>query len=235
LTHSDQDVDIVIKLNGAMDFGLRAAVFELVGSLMASRLGIECPQPYLVRLSPEFVNAVALHEPEKANSLRQSIGWNFGSRMLKDSAIWAVDAPVTSAMSSDALKIYSFDGLIQNPDRTQKNPNLLTSGEKLVVIDHECAFSFLNVIGAAGEPWTLGNGDFMERHALRYGLSSRTLDWADCRSAVQRLTPAFFDALRGDLPPEWNGDADVAKIKDHIAFVVDHIEDFEIELQRRMT
>jgi hypothetical protein len=99
LTHGDEDVDVVVKLNGSMDFGVRAAIFELVGSLMASKLGIECPLPYLVWLSPEFIDAVSSREPTKADRLKNSTGWNFGSEMLKDAAIWAGCA----ATFSDAL------------------------------------------------------------------------------------------------------------------------------------
>jgi hypothetical protein len=74
VTHDDEDVDVVVKLNGGMDFGTRGAVFELVGSLIASKLKIECPRPFLVWLSPEFLDGAAVREPTKAPLLRNSIG-----------------------------------------------------------------------------------------------------------------------------------------------------------------
>jgi hypothetical protein len=110
VTHDDEDVDVVVKLNGGMDFGVRGAFFELVGSLMASKLKIECPRTFLVWLSPEFIDAAATREPTKAHSLRNSGGWNFGSEMLKDATIWLDDAPIPSIMLADALNIFSFDG-----------------------------------------------------------------------------------------------------------------------------
>jgi hypothetical protein len=230
----DEDVDVVVKLNGAMDFASRSAVFELVGSLMASKLGIECPRPYLVWLSPEFISAVASHEPAKEQHLAKSIGWNFGSEMLKDSAILAGGAAIPPTMLKEALKIFSFDGLIQNVDRRYDNPNLMTRGDKLCVIDHECAFSFLSSIIPSDEPWTMGAGDYMERHALRHCLKGNNLDWLECRNGLRLLTKKFFDDVQDALPVEWNGGQDLFAIENHVTIVLNHIEAFEAELQRRI-
>jgi hypothetical protein len=83
VTKEDTDVDVVVKLNGAMELGKRAATFELVGSMMASKMGIECPRPYLVWLGPEFIDAVIQRAPSKEQHLRDSQGWNFGSPRSK--------------------------------------------------------------------------------------------------------------------------------------------------------
>ena len=232
--HGNEDVDVVVKLNGSMDFGTRGAVFELVGSLMANKLGIECPRPFLVRLSQEFIDAVCLREPMKAEPLRKSIGWNFGSEMLKDAAIWAEDAPIPLAMVSDALKIFSFDGLTQNADRCHGNPNLMIRGDKLTVIDHECAFSFLSSILPSSKPWAMGAGDYMERHALGRRLKGANLDWLACRESLSHLTAEFFDAISEATPSEWDGEKVIAAIKQHVLTVVEHADLFEGELQRRI-
>lgn len=233
-THDDKDVDIVVKLNGGMDFGTRGAVFELVGSLMASQLGIECPRPLLVWLSPEFLSVTAARVPTKAHLLEKSTGWNFGSEMLKDAAIWLETAPISPGMLADALKIFSFDGLTQNADRCNGNPNLMTRGDKLCVIDHECAFSFLSSILPSSKPWTMGAGDYMERHALRVGLRESNVDWSTLHDNLNGLTSDFFDSIGDILPTEWNGTGDLVTIKQHVLSVVEHFESFETELQRRI-
>lgn len=46
-----------------------------------------------------------------------------------------------------AAAIFAFDLLIQNPDRHTVNPNLWTRSDRLVVYEHEQAFSFLHVLG----------------------------------------------------------------------------------------
>lgn len=234
LTHGDEDVDVVVKLNGSMDFGSRGAVFELVASLMATKLKIECPTPYLVWLSPAFVEAVALSRPESATKLRKSVGWNFGSRMLRDSMIWPAGAPIPTTMLPDALKIFAFDGLTQNPDRRHDNPNLMTRGDSLYVIDHECAFSFLTSLLPSNEPWTLGTGDYMERHALRSGLRGRPLDWNDCLRDLASLNGELFESIREALPEEWNGTKDLRMIEEHVTKVINQVGLFEFELQRRI-
>ena len=43
--HGNEDVDVVVKLNGSMEFGARGAVFELVGSLMAIRSELNARAP----------------------------------------------------------------------------------------------------------------------------------------------------------------------------------------------
>jgi len=234
LTHGNEDVDVVVKLNGAMDLGARSAAFELIGSLIATRLGIDCPRSYLVWLSSELMQAVSAYEPSRSVQLSNSVGWNFGSEMLKDAIIWAKAAPIAASMQTEALAIFSFDGLIQNVDRQANNPNLLVRGDRLTVIDHECAFSFLTAIIRSSKPWNMGHGDYMERHALAHALRGEKLDWRGCMNAISCLTGEFFDSVNDALPPEWNAVQDLAIIKQHITTVLDHTEAFEVELQRRI-
>jgi hypothetical protein len=234
VTQSNADVDTVVKLNGSMDGGTRSAVFELVGSLMADRLGIATPSPFLVSLSREFIDAVAAHEPADAQRLGKSVGCNFGSKMMKDAVIWPEDAPIPKTMLTDAVKIFMLDGLTQNADRRRGNPNLMTEGDKLVVFDHECAFSFLDSFLPSSEPWTMGAGDYMERHALCKGLKGTVLDWAACRESLQGYTDAFFDSVRQSIPDEWHGLQYIEAIQRHVKIVVQHSDLFEIELQRRI-
>jgi hypothetical protein len=137
-------------------------------------------------------------------------------------------------MRSDALKIFSFDGLTQNADRCHNNPNLMIRGDKLTVIDHECAFSFLSSVLPSSRPWTMGAGDYMERHALGRGLKGVDLDWPGCRQSFSHLTSDFFDSVRDVSPLEWNGAQDIEAIKQHVLAVIEHTDLFEAELQRRI-
>jgi hypothetical protein len=93
-----EDVDVVVKLNGGMDLGRRSATFELVASLIARELGLECPDPLIVRLSPEFVASVANREPSKAETLSRSLGLNFGSKLLREAVIWPEGARIPPVM-----------------------------------------------------------------------------------------------------------------------------------------
>jgi hypothetical protein len=228
------DFDVVIKLNGALDFKTRGAVFELAASMMASTLGIDCPRPFLVSLSSEFVELVASKEPTRAPALRQSAGLNFGSEHFRDAAIWADGEPLGGSMVFDALQIFCFDGLIQNPDRSEGNPNLFTRGETLTAIDHEMAFSFIGSVLRSSSPWEMDGGDYMERHALRRSLRGKVLDWPAWRKALNKLDERFFDDLEECVPRAWNGTSDIAAIKEHVFKVRAHTDQFELALQRRL-
>jgi len=228
------DIDVVVKLNGAMDFGVRGAVFELTASMMASRMGIDCPRPFIVRFEPDFVNVVANQYPEKKPVLQRSLGLNFGTEMMKGIVIFGEAMKVTLASVSDALKIFVFDGLTQNPDRSAANPNLYVRGDKLTVIDHECAFSFLTAILKPSKAWTVGPSDFMERHTLKYSLRSGDVDWTECWNALRTLDASFFEEVRDSIPTEWNGAEDVNAIEAHVTAVVSHAAEFEEELRGKL-
>lgn len=76
------------------------------------------------------------------------------------------DAVLIAEMSTlhpiDALRIFLFDVVVQNRDRLTYNPNVLTTREGLVPIDHEQAFDFC---------WDGGRPDSIE-----YLLSSTAID-----------------------------------------------------------
>jgi hypothetical protein len=154
--------------------------------------------------------------------------------MMRDAIIWPDNGPLQSGMIQEALTIFSFDGLTQNVDRRHDNPNLMTREDKLCVIDHECAFSFISAIVPTNTPWDLGPGDYMERHPLRHALKGQALDWSSCRQRLEIMTPAFFDEIEGEFPDEWSRVLDMPAIRQHVASVLEHVDLFQAELRRRI-
>ena len=177
---------------------------------------------------------VAHLHPQKATALRASIGVNFGTELMKSMIILGSSAQLPESSICDALKIFAFDGLIQNPDRSAANPNMYRRSGKLIVIDHECAFSFLTAILKPLKAWQLGPSDFMDRHALRYQLASADLDWATCWEAFRTLNKPFFQEVRDSLPAEWHGEEDVNAIEAHVLRVLEHTAEFEEELRGKI-
>jgi hypothetical protein len=80
----------------------------------------------------------------------------------------------------------------------------------------------------------MGAGDYKERHALRLNLKEANLNWAECMGCIGRLSGDFFDSVADALPSEWNGEQDIAAIKQHVLAVVGNAVSFETELQRRI-
>jgi hypothetical protein len=148
---------------------------------------------------------------------------------------WAQDMGVTSSMQADASRVFAFDALTQNPDRTADNPNLFVQGDLLAVIDHEAAFSFLTAILKPSKAWGLGTGDFMERHALNYALRKGGVSWDAAWEAVQKVDGACFDEIRECIPQEWNTNDDIGQIEQHVEAVLAHRIEFETELRGKIS
>jgi hypothetical protein len=110
----------------------------------------------------------------------------------------------------------------------------MTHGDKLTVIDHECAFSFLSSFIPSSRPWTLGAGNYMEQHALCRGLKAISLNWTSCRDTLAQLTGDFFDSVDEALPHEWNGGQDLIAIRRHVETVLQNVDLFQAELLRRI-
>ena len=55
---------------------------------------------------------------------------------------WLATDAIHPDCLQQALAIFTFDALLDNPDRRGANPNLLVKGTDLRIIDHELAFSF---------------------------------------------------------------------------------------------
>jgi hypothetical protein len=236
ITGIDGDIptDYVVKLNGGMDLGSKGAVFEVTASILASELGISRPSPAIIFLSEDFIEIVAGIVPDKRAILQRSIGWNFGTELMKDIATWPVDAKIPASMIDMAADIFAFDALIQNPDRMFNNPNLVTQGDTIRIFDHECAFSFWNSIPRSSRAWDLSHGDYLEKHALRAGLRQANVNWSNVIGKIGSLTPSIFVQIRQSLPQDWNADI-LDEIEAHVMSVTSHLAEFELEIRRRIT
>ena len=137
--------EFVVKLRANQSTGDGAAMFELVGSLLAQQLGIRVPRPAVVDISPDLAPGIVQHDVR--TSVENSAGLNFGSKFLNGGYFaWQPRRKIPINMLGQAFETFAFDALIENPDRSNDNPNILENGEHMVLLDHELAFSFLRVI-----------------------------------------------------------------------------------------
>ena len=103
--------EYVIKLRGSIENGNAGLLFELIGNLLASKLGITVPNPSIIEIQDEFVKSVSNLEVSK--SLKNSIGKNFGSKNLKEVyATWLIDKSIQESIKQAATDIFVFDALI---------------------------------------------------------------------------------------------------------------------------
>jgi hypothetical protein len=132
---ADADGDrhnVVLKLLNPMTPDRRpwnlCLVRDLVGSILARRLGLLVPNYALVQVGDAFAASAARHDAGRRISA--NIGMNFGSVRVdsvleegcNEAEFW--EGPM------------SFDALSFNADRLPSNPNVLWTGKALYLIDH---------------------------------------------------------------------------------------------------
>jgi hypothetical protein len=123
----------VAKFRGAGQ-GAGALVAELIAGGLALALDLPLPEPALIEVAPEF--GLGEPDPEIRHLLRASHGTNIGLRYLDGAFNYDGYAASDLIDPELAAEIVWFDGLITNPDRTHRNPNLLVWERRPWLIDH---------------------------------------------------------------------------------------------------
>jgi hypothetical protein len=162
-------------------------------------------QPYRVRISQEFAQTVP--DAELRAFVEQSEGLNFGcAKWGPGYTIWLRDQPLPKAMKRTAMEILAFDGLVQNPDRKDRNPNCVFLGDEFLLYDHETAFSNFFLLFAK-PPWEPGGVDFLKDHIFRQTLRGEALELDRIQGALEALDAGRFQEYVQNVPAEWDGEA----------------------------
>jgi hypothetical protein len=194
LVEADNLGTYVMKFRGAGQ-GPKALVAEIIGGELARRLGLRTPEIVLGYLDPRIASSEP--DPEIQDLLRASSGLNVGLDFLPgsagfDTAGWAVDPDFAS-------QVLWFDALIQNVDRTWRNPNLLVWHGDIWLIDHNAALYFHHNWPAARPLAPFDARD----HVLR---PAATRLAAAHEALAPRITGELLDEVTALVPGEWLGD-----------------------------
>lgn len=194
LVEADNLGTYVLKFRGAGQ-GPKALVAEIIGGELARRLGLRTPELVLAFLDPRI--AAAEPDPEIQGLLRASEGQNLGVDFLPgsagfDPAGWPVDAEFASG-------VLWFDALIQNVDRTWRNPNLLVWHRSVWLIDHGSALYFQHNWATARPLAPFDARD----HVLRRAATQLA---AAHEALAPQITAALLDEVLAMVPAEWFGD-----------------------------
>jgi hypothetical protein len=196
------EVEVVVKWRAAMELKASGLICELMAALVADDFDLPVPKPYVVDVEQGFHNVIAT--PEVSKLAQNSVGLNFGSRRLPPGfATWAKDKPIPVLLRPTAAEIFAFDVLIQNADRRQVNPNLLTNGEEIYLCDHEQAFSFLAGVIGWQTPWTGQGTEFLRNHVFFQQLKGVAHNLDRLRGALGALTDARLGEYLEAVPNEW--------------------------------
>jgi hypothetical protein len=184
----------VMKFRGAGQ-GPLALVAEIIAGELARRLGLQVPELVLAELDPRIPGSEP--DPEIQDLLKASQGLNLGVDFLPGSA--GFDPLGWTAEAEFASQLVWFDALVQNPDRTWRNPNLLVWHGDIWLIDHGAALYFHH-------DWSRAAPDkpFDARQHVVRDRATRL------KQAHERLAPlitaATLERVTGDVPPEWFGE-----------------------------
>lgn len=225
-TRSDgTTVELVAKFSSGCERKTGSLVAEAITAMLAADLDLPVPEPFLVDFDTDFVDGVA--NRVAAARMRDSSPVAFGSAKLPPGfTVVPAGKPIAAQVRQQAVEIFAFDCLVQNPDRRSNNPNLLFDGNRFAIFDHELTFMTTGIIGWK-PPWESGalqavNAD---RHVLFAELKGRQYDLSRLEGAWRAISASRIEAYRKALPIEWNAASGVAdKALGFIAQVRDNIQ-----------
>ena len=197
LVEADDLGTYVLKFRGAGQ-GRQALVAEVVAGELARRLGLPVPALVLATLDPELARAEP--DPEIQDLLRASAGLNLALDYLPGSL--GFDPVAFPPDPGFAARVVWFDALVQNVDRSWRNPNLVVWHGRTYLIDHGAALyvhhSWPAAPGAALRPY----GQAAEHVLLPYagGLAAADADLAP------RVSPDLVAEVLALVPDEWLAD-----------------------------
>lgn len=200
---SGDEVEVVAKLRGHPQIMPGGLLAETVASLLALDLDLPVQTPYRIAIEKAFADTV----PDAALRaiIQKSEGLNFGcAKWEPGTTIWPRDKTPSREMKQGLMEVFAFDGLIQNPDRRQVNPNCAFLGSDLLIFDHESSFShFLSILPVA--PWEAGGLAFLKDHIFLQALRGGNLALDRFQGALEAVDESRLDAYIEAVPEKWNG------------------------------
>lgn len=234
-TKSGERGEYVTKLNGSERMQVVSyRSKELIAAFMAMELELPVVEPAIIKISPEFLEIAK--GKDYFFTLQKSIGYNVGSKYL-EKAMVTINNPVFNASQlTNAAQIFVFDVLIQNIDRTLEvggKPNLMTNGEKLILLDHELAFSFAEILFNMNKtPWLINEGDltWVRKHVLFKHINHQEVNYLEILNKFHIFDAHFWKQVEELVPEEWKS-ALIEKIKEHVISIFQHKEAFSNSLR----
>ncbi|MFF5565142.1 HipA family kinase [Streptomyces sp. NPDC012623] len=186
----------VMKFTGAGQ-GRKTLVAEVICGQLARRLGLRIPE--LVRMWLDPVIGLSEPDQEVQELLKASGGLNLGMDYLPGSI--GFDPLAYEVDAEEAGRIVWFDAVINNVDRSWRNPNMLVWHGDLWLIDHGATMiwhhNWPGAPASAGKPYNASD------HVLApFG--------PDVAAAAARLAPLVTEELLteviAEVPDEWLAD-----------------------------
>ena len=199
---------------------------ELMGAWLAKEMNIFVPDPCVVVINEELRDSQA--GTEYYGRFSNSIGYCFGSDNLENLVQPGVSEKLNITQISDAQRIFVFDMIIMNPDRTFDKINLLTDGNHLYAIDHELAFHEIAYsLIPRQDPWKLNHSDIMmaEKSVVKAKIQGKKLNKEQLVGDLSYITGEFWAKAFELMPKDWSWEH-WPDVSNFINGIVDHSPEF---------
>ena len=206
----------LVKLCAGLS-GQSAILSEWLSGHMGVALGLPLDEP-LPLLITEHTPIGHLYI-EYRELIQKSLGLNLALPYHEPAEPYLPPASPGAAERELFDRLYLFDVLLLNIDRSVQNPNLLRSGGRLIARDYESSFLWSGVLERrdyAGAASILGQ--LRENPFFRPGIGAETID-----SFFAQLHALDVPALVQSLPEEW------------LARLSPVVEDLQIALREKLT
>ncbi len=137
LVDTDSGMKCVVKWKGTGEGPLANAV-DWICLHLARQSGILVPTPFLIKIGKHLI--AKNRDPEINDLVGRSLGLNLGLEYIADALPYKVSLAERCDSAAKDL-IYLFDVLVLNIDRTDFNPNMVVSNDKLYCIDFAAAIA----------------------------------------------------------------------------------------------
>jgi len=189
----------VVKWKGTGEGPLANAV-EWISLHLAQLSGIPVPTPHLVRVTADLANHK--QDPEINELILRSLGINLAVEWIEEALPFT---PERAQRIDDAMKhrIYCFDALFLNIDRTDFNPNIIFSADRMVCLDFAVLMEIKMLMNGqiAPEKTFL---PLVRRHPFyRKG--------DEMQLALPDIQPDAIHEIIDSMPDEWLDDPSVIK------------------------
>lgn len=177
-------VELVAKFSTGCEEKETNLAREVIAAYLGGDLGLPVSEPMIVATTPEWIASI----PDATIRSKVNAGCplGFGSKLVTGQySVWNTGTVLSAVMVPTAASIFTFDAIIQNFDRRDENPNCLVNGEKILIFDHEMAFTHKLILGWR-PPWSIGGLQALEtpgRHIFRAGLLGRGIDFEQIKGA----------------------------------------------------
>jgi len=204
------------KLRGAAQ-APASLVAEIIVGALAEALGLSVPARVLVDI-PAGIPVDDPHQ-ELAQLLRWSVGRNVGFQLLPNvRGFTPLDVPRVD--EDVASRTVWLDGLVQNPDRTTKNPNLLWSAGRLWLIDHGASLGFHHDWRRVTEDSPRSTGWDARRHVLHARATRLAhVDEELTARLARAVLASAVNAVPDDFLSEENSEARRRRRAAYVAFL----------------